>query len=64
MTSEIIKEMEENIKKIESLISKQMFSVKDAQHLLTRYFNIYRKMEQLEKSRDNWKSKYLELKRI
>ena len=59
---EILQELEENVGKIEALISKQIFKVEDAERLLTRYFNIYRSMEDLIKSRDSWKKKYIELK--
>ena len=62
--SEILQELEDNIGKMEVLISKQKFTVGDAQKFLHRYFNIYRKMEQLTKSRDNWKAKYLKIKGI
>ena len=62
MTSEILQELEKNIKKMELLISNQKFSVGDAQKFLSRYFNICRKMEDLEKSRDNWRFKYFQLK--
>lgn len=59
MKSEILIELEENIKKMEKLISNQKFSVKDAQGFLKRYFNIYRKMEDLSISRDKWRLKAL-----
>ncbi len=62
--SEILQELEDNVGKMEVLISKQKFTVSEAQKFLCRYFNIYRKMEQLVKSRDNWKSKYLKLKGV
>ena len=62
--SEILQELEDNVGKMEVLISKQKFTVSDAQKFLYRYFNIYRKMEQLTKSRDNWKAKYLKIKGI
>ena len=62
MTSEILQELENNIEKMELLMSNQKFGVGDAQKFLQRYINIFRKMEDLEKSRDNWKQKYLKLK--
>ena len=62
--SEILIELEENIGEMHTLIEKQKFTVGDAQKYLGRYFNILRKMEQLIKSRDNWKMKYNELKLI
>lgn len=61
MKSEILQELEHNVEEIEKLISKQKFSVEDAQKFLNRYFNIARKMEDLEKSRDLWKEKYKKL---
>jgi len=61
MKSEILRELEDNLKKMEKLIEKQLINVGDAQKFLKRYFNIYRKMEELIISRDNWKSKYVEL---
>ena len=64
MKSEIIKELEENVIKMELLILKQKFCVGDAEDFLGRYFNILRKMEDLEKSRDNWKNQYNTLKEI
>lgn len=63
MTSEIIQELEENTNEMSDLIAKQKFTVGDAQRYLERYFNILRKMEQLETSRDLWKKKYMELKK-
>ena len=57
MTSEIQKELENNVKEMDKLISKQKFKVGDAQKFLERYFNIVRKMEDLESSRDNWRNK-------
>ena len=57
MESDIKSEMKENIIEMEKLIEKQKFSVKDANKFLDRYFNIFRRMEQLEASRDKWKAK-------
>jgi len=59
--SEILKEIETNIKEMENLIGNQTFFIQDAQRFMARWFNFYRSMQQLEKSRDNWKSKYMEL---
>ena len=64
MKSEILKELEENIKKMELLISNQKFTIGDAQKFLKRYYNIARKMEDLENSRDKWKDKYWKLKGV
>ena len=60
--SEILQELEDNVREIEVLISKQKFTVADARKFLERYYNIYRKMEQLVISRDKWKNKYIKLK--
>ena len=62
MKSEILKELEDNVIVMTQLINKQIFSVGDANKFLNRYSNIVRKLEDLEKSRDNWKRKYDELK--
>ena len=62
MTSEIEQELIENIKKMEKLIDKQVFTVGDGHAFLARYYNVLRKLEDLEKSRDMWKKKYLDLK--
>ncbi len=62
--NEILKELQTNVEEMEILISNQKFSVADAQRFLKRYFNIYRKMEQLEESRDNWKKKYIKLRGV
>ena len=62
MVSDIIIELEENIKQLNLLISAQKFSVGDAKRFLGRYYNILRKMEQLTDSREMWKAKYLKLK--
>jgi len=61
--NEIMQELLENVRKIEGLISNQKFKVEDAQKVLNRFSNIYRSMEDLEKSRDNWKAKYFKLKK-
>ena len=62
MKSEILIEMEENVKEMEELISMQSFKVQDAQRFLDRYDNIANRMNELIISRDNWKKKYQELK--
>lgn len=61
--SEIIKEMHENWGEMQKLIERQKFCIKDAEEFLSRYFNMIRRLEQLEKSRDNWKIKHDELKK-
>jgi len=60
--SEILIELEENVKEMNNLISKQIFSVGDALKFLSRYLNVERKMEQLVISRDLWRKKYEDLK--
>ncbi len=60
--NEIIQELKENIEEMNALIENQLFNVKDAQKYSKRYYNIWRSMEDLEASRDNWKSKYNKLK--
>ena len=62
MTSEILLELEDNVGEIRELIAGTKFTVEDAERYLSRYLNIYRKMEQLVISRDNWKAKYQKLK--
>ena len=62
MTSEIQQDLEENYKIMKILIDKQEFTIGAANDFLERYFNIIRKMEDLEASRDNWKKKYNKLK--
>ena len=62
MTSEILEELQENLKQMGDLIAKQKFTVGDGIAFNKRYFNYFRKMEDLEKSRDNWKKKYNQLK--
>lgn len=57
--SEIEQEMMKNLKEMEDLIEKQIFSVKDAHRFLSRYYNAIRKMQDLEESRDKWKAKVL-----
>ena len=53
--SEIKKEMVENLKHMEELIRANKFTVGLAHDFMTRYYNIYRRIEQLEKSRDRWR---------
>ena len=62
MKSDILQEIEENMKVIQNLINRQIFNVGDARLFLKRYGNFARKIEQLTKSRDNWKDQYLKLK--
>lgn len=57
-----MQELNEDIDEMTKLIENQLFNVKDAQKFLERCFNIFRSMEDLEASRDNWKSKYKKLK--
>lgn len=59
--TEILKEVESNIKEMEILINSQIFTIADAKKYKERWFNIYRSMEQLAISRDKWKKKYMEL---
>lgn len=60
--SEILRELEDNYMKLSSLIGKQLFTVKDAENFLQRYYNVLRKVEQLTDSRDNWRKKYIDMK--
>lgn len=60
--NEILSEMNDNLREMEKLINSQNFRIEDAHKFLLRYYNIYRKMEELEKSRDKWKLRYIELK--
>ncbi len=60
--SEIMQELENNIKKIQELIENQDFKVSDANKFLERYTNIYNRMNELSESRDMWKNKYMDLK--
>jgi len=62
MKSEIMQELENNIKEIQKLIENQDFKVSDANKFLKRYTNIYNSMNKLSKSRDNWRNKYMDLK--
>lgn len=54
--SEIKQLMKENLERMEELIRKQKFNVVDAQKIMETYFNVYRRMEQLEESRNNWRT--------
>jgi len=60
--TEILKELENNLREMERLIKTQKFNVIDAQKYMMRWFNVYRSMEQVTLSRDKWKKKYMELK--
>ena len=53
MVSEILQELEDNANQMRNLIDLQKFSVGDAGKFLSRYFNIVRKMEDLETSNDS-----------
>ena len=54
-------ELEENVAEMKDLVFKQRFSVGDAEQFLSRYFNIYRKMEDLIESRDVLKVRLKEI---
>ena len=43
------------------LVGNSKFYVKDARCFLNRFINIFRRMEDLEESRDKWKAKYEKL---
>ena len=60
--TEILNELKENIKEMETLIGQQKFNVVDAQKYLIRMFNIYNSLKDMEKSRDKWKAKHNKLK--
>lgn len=55
--SEIINELKSNLEIMEGLIREQKFTIGDAHDFLTRYYNFYRKMEDLITSRDKWREK-------
>lgn len=61
--SEIKEEMKKNLEEMEKLIRSNEFNVGKAYDYLQRYYNIYRKMEDLEKSRDLWRNKFEEAKK-
>lgn len=63
MASEIIEEAKTNYKEMEFLIGEQTFNIKDAKAYMQRYGNVLNKLEQLERSRDNWKYKYEKIKK-
>jgi len=52
----------EHLKDMERLIRNQKFCIVDAQIFLEVALKLYRSVEQLEQSRDNWKFKYEKLK--
>ena len=60
--SEILEELKKNHEEMLKIVNTQTFRVKDSHRFLKRYENIWRKMEQLMKSRDNWRDKYNKLK--
>lgn len=62
MVSEIQLEIREYRKKMEELISKRKFTVRDANVFLKRVYNYERKIEDLETSRNNYKGKYWDLR--
>ena len=62
MKSDVMQSMTESHELMQQLISKQKFTVGDAQKFMDYYYNIIRKMEDLEQSRNDWRKKYLELK--
>lgn len=64
MKNSILDELDFNLKEMEDLIRSQKFNVVDAHKYLSRYYNVYRSLEDLIKSRDNWKKKYMELKEL
>jgi hypothetical protein len=49
--------------KMDELIKKQQFKVEDAIKFQAYHFNVIRKLEDLEASRDNWKRKFIQLKK-
>lgn len=57
MVSEIQTELENNYKQMVKLMGEQKFTVADAENFLARYYNIVRKMEDLETSRDLWRTR-------
>lgn len=62
MASEILQELEENVSQMRVLMGNQKFTTADAEKYLERYYNIVRKMEDLETSRDLWRDKFKEVK--
>lgn len=52
-------DFENNIKRMENLIERQVFSVKDANNFLTNYYTLLSRLKSLEKSRDKWKERAL-----
>lgn len=60
--SQTLLEIEGNLKEMEELIGRQKFNVVDAQRYMMRWYNFYRSLEDVTKSRDKWKAKYTELK--
>jgi hypothetical protein len=58
MESEIIKELKENYSEMQRILEESVLTVKQARYFMSRYFNVLRKMEQLEKSRDLWRKRY------
>jgi len=60
--TEILIEIENNLKEMEDLIKRQKFNIVDAQKYMMRWFNFYNSLKDMQTSRDKWKAKYLELK--
>ncbi len=52
-----MQEVIEKEKEMQDLISKQKFTIGDAQRFLERWGNFAIKMDQLEKSRDKWRQR-------
>lgn len=62
MMSEIEKNLIIDYKNMQKLIENQQFKVKDANDFLMKFYNIIRKIQDLETSRNLWKEKYNNLK--
>lgn len=60
--SEVMDRFKEDMIVIGDLIEKQVFSVKDANAFIDRNMSIFNRVEELTKSRDNWRLKYNEEK--
>lgn len=55
--------IEENIIEVSKLLSIQKMNVNDGYKLLQTLNNVHIRFEELLKSRDKWKNKYMELKK-
>lgn len=51
-----------DIKEMNNLIENQKVTVKDANKIVSRCVNVLIHYQQMKSSRDNWRSKYEELK--